>query len=332
MTTGQWGLLSLLAVLWGGSFFFQKVALAALPPFTVLLARVGLAAAALWIAARAVGYRLPRSRQDWVPLVVMAALNNVVPFSLILWGQTRIASGLAAILNACAPLFTAVLAHFLTRDERLTSRRAAGVLLGLSGVVLMIGPDSLGGIGRDVLAQLAVLTAGISYACAGIFGRRFAGTPPLVTATGQVTASTLLILPVTLLVDRPWTLARPGARVLAALLGLAIISTALGYVVYFRILATAGATNLLLVTLVMPVIALVLGTLVLGERLAPPHFAGMGLIAGGLAVIDGRLLPGLLARKAGRGRDTGRGDPRREPGRPRVASDSTPAEDCGRYP
>ena len=327
MTWRQWGLLSLLAVLWGGSFFLQKVALAALPPFTVLLARVGLAAAALWIVARAVGYRLPRSRQDWVPLVVMAALNNVVPFSLILWGQTRIASGLAAILNACAPLFTAVLAHFLTRDERLTSRRAAGVLLGLSGVVLMIGPDSLGGIGRDVLAQLAVLAAGISYACAGIFGRRFAGTPPLVTATGQVTASTLLILPVALLVDRPWTLVPPGARVLAALLGLAIISTALGYVVYFRILATAGATNLLLVTLVMPVIALVLGTLVLGERLAPRHFAGMGLIAGGLAVIDGRLLPGLLARKAGRRRDTGRGDPRREPGLPRVQSDSTPAED-----
>jgi drug/metabolite transporter (DMT)-like permease len=297
MTARQWGLLSLLAMLWGGSFFFQKVALAALPPFTVLLARVGLAAAALWIAARAVGYPLPRSRQDWVPLVVMAALNNVAPFSLILWGQTRISSGLAAILNACAPLFTAVLAHFLTRDERLTPRRVVGVLLGLSGVVLMIGPDSLGGIGRDVLAQLAVLAAGISYAGAGIFGRRFAGTPPLVTATGQVTASTLLILPVTLLVDRPWTLAPPGARILGALVGLAIISTALGYVVYFRILATAGATNLLLVTLVMPVIALVLGALVLGERLAPRHLGGMGLIAGGLAVIDGRLLRRLMPRR-----------------------------------
>jgi drug/metabolite transporter (DMT)-like permease len=161
----------------------------------------------------------------------------------------------------------------------------------------MIGPDSLGGIGRDVLAQLAVLAAGISYAGAGIFGRRFAGTPPLVTATGQVTASTLLILPVTLLVDRPWTLAPPGARVLGALVGLAIISTALGYVVYFHILATAGATNLLLVTLVMPVIALVLGALVLGERLAPRHLGGMGLSAGGLAVIDGRLLRRLIPRR-----------------------------------
>lgn len=300
MGPAEWGLLLLLSVLWGGSFFFQKVALAALPPFTVLLARVGLAAAALWIAARAVGYRLPHSLQDWAPLVVMAALNNVIPFSLILWGQTRIASGLAAILNACAPLFTAVLAHFLTRDERLTPRRAVGVLLGLSGVVLMIGPDSLGGFGRDVLAQLAVLAAGISYASAGIFGRRFAGTPPLVTATGQVTASTLLILPVALLVDRPWTLAAPGVQAWAALLGLAIISTALAYVVYFRILATAGATNLLLVTLLMPMVALMLGTLVLGEHLAPRHFAGMGLIAAGLAVIDGRLLPQMPLRKAKR--------------------------------
>jgi drug/metabolite transporter (DMT)-like permease len=296
MSTGEWGLLVILGILWGGSFFFQKVALAALPPFTVLLARVGLAAATLWIAARAAGHRLPPPGRPWAPFVVMAILNNVIPFSLILWGQTRIASGLAAILNACAPLFTAVLAHFLTRDERLTRRRAAGVLLGLGGVVLMIGPDSLGGLGRDALAQLGVLAAGVSYACAGIFGRRFAGTPPLVTAMGQVTASTLLILPVALLVDRPWTLAPPPTRVWAAILGLAIISTALGYVVYFRILATAGPTNLLLVTLLMPAIALVLGTLVLGERLALRHLGGMALIATGLAVIDGRVLATLAPR------------------------------------
>jgi drug/metabolite transporter (DMT)-like permease len=292
MSPGEWGLLLTLSVLWGGSFFFQKVALAALPPFTVLLARVGLAAAALGLAARAASHRLPPPGRAWLAFAVMATLNNVIPFSLILWGQTRIASGLAAILNACTPLFTAVLAHFLTQDERLTPRRIAGVLVGLGGVVLMVGPDSLGGLGGAVLAQLAVVAAGVSYACAGIFGRRFAGTPPLVTATGQVTASTLLILPVALAVDRPWTIPMPGARVWLALLGLAIISTALGYVVYFRILATAGATNLLLVTLLMPVIALLLGTYVLGERLAPRHFGGMALIAAGLAIIDGRVLAG----------------------------------------
>ena len=298
MSAAEWTLLLLLSVLWGGSFFFQQVALAALPPFTVLLCRVGLAAAMLGVAVRVAGYRLPASLGGWAPFAIMAVLNNLIPFSLILWGQTHIVSGLAAILTACTPLFTAILAHYLTRDETLTSRRVAGVLLGLAGVVLMLGLDVLavdggahdGGFSGTVLAQLAVLAAGVSYGCAGIFGRRFAGTPPLVTATGQVTASTVLILPVALLVDRPWTLAPPGARVWAALLGVALISTALGYVVYFRILATAGATNLLLVTLLMPVIALLLGGLVLGERLAPRHLGGMALIAAGLGLIDGRVL------------------------------------------
>jgi drug/metabolite transporter (DMT)-like permease len=290
MGGAEWGLLVLLGALWGGSFFFQKVALAALPPFTVLLGRVGLAALVLWSAARVAGYRLP-ARSQWAPLAVMAVLNNVVPFSLILYGQTRIASGLAAILNACAPLFTAVLAHYLTRDERLTPRRLAGVLLGLAGVTVMIGPDSLGGLGRDVVAQLAVLAAGVSYAFAGIYGRRFAGAPPLVTATGQVAASTVLILPVSLLVDRPWTLAPLDARVAAALLGLAVVSTALGYVVYFRLLATAGATNLLLVTLLMPAFALTLGTTLLHEPLTAHHLTGLTLIATGLATLDARLLP-----------------------------------------
>jgi drug/metabolite transporter (DMT)-like permease len=298
MSALEWGLLLTLSILWGGSFFFQKVALAALPPFTVLLARVGLAAAALGLAVRVTGHRLPPLGRAWAAFAIMATLNNVIPFSLILWGQTRIASGLAAILNACTPLFTAVLAHFVTADERLTPRRIAGVLLGLAGVVLMIGPDTLGGLGHDVAAQLAVLAAGVSYACAGIFGRRFAGTPPLVTATGQATASTLLILPVALLVDRPWALTAPAARVWLALLGLAIISTALGYVVYFRILATAGATNLLLVTLLIPVIALLLGTYALDERLAPRYLGGLALIAAGLAVIDGRALAWPRPRQA----------------------------------
>ena len=290
MSAAEWGLLLTLTVLWGGTFLFQKVALAALPPFTVLLARVVLAAAALGVTLVATGHRLPAPGRAWLAFATMATLNNVIPFSLILWGQTRIASGLAAILNACVPLFTAVLAHFLTPDERLTPRRVAGVLLGLVGVVWMIGPSSLRGLGADVLAHLAVLAAGISYAFAGIYGRRFAGTSPLVTATGQVTAAAVLTLPLALAVDRPWSLGVPGARVRLALLGLAIISTALGYVVYFRILATAGATNLLLVTLLMPAIAVALGASVLGERLAPRHLGGMALIAAGLALIDGRAL------------------------------------------
>lgn len=213
MSALEWGLLLTLSVLWGGTFLFQKVALAALPPFTVLLVRVVLAEAALGVTVVATGHRLPAPGGAWLAFATMATLNNVIPFSLILWGQTRIASGLAAILNACVPLFTAVLAHFLTPDERLTPRRLVGVLVGLGGVVWMIGLDSLGGLGADVLAQLAVLAAGISYAFAGIFGRRFAGSPPLVTAAGQSTAAAVLTLPLALAVDRPWALASPGPRV-----------------------------------------------------------------------------------------------------------------------
>jgi drug/metabolite transporter (DMT)-like permease len=272
MSTGEWGLLVILGILWGGSFFFQKVALVALPPFTVLLARVGLAAATLWIAARAAGHRLPPLGRPWAPFVGHGhpqQRDPVQPHPLGPDAHRQRTRRNPQRLRTALHRGPRPLPH---PRRALTRRRAAGVLLGLGGVVIMIGPDSLGGLGRDVLAQLGVLAAGVSYACAGIFGRRFAGTPPLVTATGQVTASTLLILPVALLVDRPWTLAPPPTRVCAAILGLAIISTALGYVVYFRILATAGATNLLLVTLLMPAIALVLGTLVLGRapRAPPP--------------------------------------------------------------
>jgi drug/metabolite transporter (DMT)-like permease len=286
----EWALLVTLSVLWGGSFFFGKVALADLPPFTVVFGRVSLAALALNLVVLASGQRMPGSPRAWGTFAVMGLLNNLVPFSLIFWGQTHIASGLASILNSTTPLFTVVLAHFLTRDERLTASRLTGVLVGLAGVVVMIGPDVLGGLRANVLAQGAVLCAALSYALAGIYGRRFRGTPPLVTAAGQVTATTVMLLPIMLFADRPWTLPLPGVRTWAAVAGLALLCTALAYVLYFRILAVAGATNLLLVTFLIPVSALLLGGLVLGERLEPRHFGGMGLIALGLAAIDGRPL------------------------------------------
>jgi drug/metabolite transporter (DMT)-like permease len=287
MGRAEWLLLVALSVLWGGSFFFSEVALAELPPFTVVLGRVSLAAVALVVMVLASGQTVPRSLRLWGAFLVMGGLNNLVPFSLIVWGQTAIASGLAAILNATTPLFAVVLAHVLTRDERMTSGRLCGVVLGLLGVGLMIGPAALDGLGVAVTAQLACLAAALSYALAGIFGRRFRGVPPLITAAGQISASTLMILPLALGVDRPWT-APPGPSVWGALLALALLSTALAYVIYFRILAVAGATNLLLVTFLIPVSALFLGIGVLGERLAPGHLAGMALIALGLAAIDGR--------------------------------------------
>jgi drug/metabolite transporter (DMT)-like permease len=207
------------------------------------------------------------------------------------WGQTHIASGLAAILNATTPLLTVLVAHALTDDEKLTRNRLAGVLLGLAGVAVMIGPDALGGLGADVVAQLAVIGAALSYAFAGVWGRRFKrlGIAPMVAARGQVTASSLVMLPIALAVDRPWALAPPAWPVWGAVLGIAVLSTALGYVLYFRILARAGANNLALVTFLIPATAMLLGALVLGEHLAARHFLGMALIGAGLAASDGRL-------------------------------------------
>jgi drug/metabolite transporter (DMT)-like permease len=291
MSLLEWTLLIALSILWGGSFFFIGVAVRALPPFTLVTARVALAALVLHVVVLATGQRMPADRRVWAAFLGMGLLNNLVPFSLLVWSQTHIASGLASILNATTPIFTVIVAHFLTRDEKMTGGRLMGVVAGFTGVVLMIGPAAFDGFGTSVLAQLAALGAACSYAFAGIYGRRFRrmGVPPLVTATGQVTASTIMLLPIALLVDQPWTLLPPGLDVLAAMAALAVLSTALGYILYFRILATAGATNLLLVTFLIPVSAILLGVTLLGERLDARHVMGMGAIAIGLAAIDGRL-------------------------------------------
>ncbi len=298
MAASEWAMLVGLSVLWGGSFFFTGVALTALPPVTLVVLRVGIAALILNLALPLAGIPRPRGRTVWGAFVVMGVLNNVVPFCLIVWGQTRIASGLAAILNATTPLFTVVVAHWLTSDERMTGSRLAGVLVGFTGVAVMIGMPASAGPGADGPAQLAVLGAALSYALAGVFGRRFArlSVPPLATAAGQVTASTFLLLPVALVVDRPWSLPVPDAPVWGAVAGIATLSTALAYLLYFRLLARAGATNLLLVTFLIPVSAILLGALVLGEHLDLRHYGGMALIGFGLAAIDGRVF-GLVKRR-----------------------------------
>ena len=294
----EWAMLLVLAVLWGGSFFFNGLAVRELPSFTLVWLRVAVAAATLLLVLRSLGQRMPTQGSTWATFFGMGLLNNAVPFSLFVWGQHHIASGLASILNATTPLFTVLVAHLLTSDEKLTSAKIAGVAVGFAGAVAMVGPDALGGLGTGLVAQLACLAAALSYAFAGIFGRRFKrmGVTPLATAAGQVCASTLLLLPVMLLVDRPWTLAMPGAATWGAVLGVGLLSTALAYVLYFRILAAAGATNLLLVTFLIPVSAILLGVFVLGETLLPRHLAGMALIGVGLAFIDGRL-PRLLLRR-----------------------------------
>ncbi len=298
----EWGLLLLLSVVWGGSFFFSKIAVGELPPLTVVLARVVLAALALNAVVLLSGRRLPREPRLWGALFVMGLLNNVVPFSLIFWGQTQIASGLASILNATTPLFTVLVAHVATRDERLTASRLLGVLVGVAGVAIMIGPGAFAGGGGATLAKIAVLGAALSYAFASIWGRRFRGLPPTITAAGQLTASAVVMAPLALLADRPWTLAMPSGRVLWAIAALALISTAAGYLLYFAVLARAGATNVSLVTLLIPPSALLLGALFLAEQFAPRDLAGLICIAAGLAAIDGRLprrLRGIILPRPG---------------------------------
>lgn len=296
MNAIEWTLLLVLAVLWGGSFFFGKMALAVFPALTLVALRTGFAALALLAFLALRGIALPLSAAAWGRYLVMGLLNNALPFALINWGQTQIDSGLAAILNATTPLFTVLLAHLVTEDERLTPNRIAGVVLGFAGVVVMIGPSALRGLGLAGLGKLAVVGAAASYACAGLYGRRLKGLPPVANACGMLVASSLVMLAVALLFDGPAGFARglaAGLPIWAAVAGLALLSTALAYIVYFRLLATAGATNLLLVTFLIPVSALLLGGFVLGERPDWTSFAGMALIFLGLAAVDGRLLARL---------------------------------------
>jgi drug/metabolite transporter (DMT)-like permease len=302
MGATEWCLLLVLAVLWGGSFFFFKVLIEALPPFTVVLGRVGLAAILLNLFLALRGDRLPASPGVWGRFAVMGLMNNVVPFTLIVFGESRISSGLASILNATTPLFTVLAAHFLTANEKATAAKVAGVAIGFLGVAALIGPDAFLRSGsEDLIGEAACLAAALVYAFAGIYGRRFRGVRPLTAATGQLTASTFILIPIAAFVDHPWTLPAPNAPVWAAMVGIAVLSTALAYSLYFRILAVAGATNLLLVTFLIPASALLLGWLALGETIRPAAFGGMALIGAGLGCIDGRPLYWLRRAKAAAG-------------------------------
>ena len=233
----DWSLVALLSLLWGGAFFTTAIAVEEVPPFTVVWTRVALAAAVLYLLVKLMRQDMPRSWSVWTMFFIMGAINNLVPFSLLSWGQIHIASGLAAILNATTPLFGVFVAHFFTDDEKITGLKVIGLVFGILGVVVIIGPSVFDAVnGTNLLAQFAVLGAATSYACAGVYGRRFAkmGLPTVVTATGQVTASTLLLLPLILLFDMPWTLEIPSVGTIAALLFLGVFSTALAYVIFFQ--------------------------------------------------------------------------------------------------
>lgn len=298
MYAQDWMLLIILSILWGASFFFGMVTLAELPPLSVVLGRLVIAAAALNILVMIRGLRMPASPRVWGIFLVMGALNNCIPFSLIFWAETKIPSGLASILNATTPIWTVLLAHFLIKDDRLTIYKTAGILLGFLGVVTMIGWDFMRNLDTHVLAQIAVLAAALSYAIAGIFGaeyigRRYPDIPPLVLASGQITGSSIIMIPFALSVEPPGNAFYLHFPTIASLLGLGILSTVCAYSIYFRLLAKTGASNLLLVCFLIPISAVFLGIFVLGEAIAFHQLAGMALIGLGLVCIDGRL-PGKI--------------------------------------
>ena len=287
----EWGMLLLLAVIWGGSFFLNAVAVRELPVLTIVLGRVGIAAMILLLVIRLKRIEIPREPGLLAAFAIMGLFNNVLPFGLIVWAQGHVASGQAAILNATTPIFAAIMAHFMTRDEKMAARQIAGILVGIGGVAVMMGDAIRQEAGGVLAAQCALLGASLSYGFVAAYGRRFRGlgVSPLVTATGQVSMASLFLLPLVLVIDCPWTLPPPSGGAVLAVITIAVICTAFAYGLYFRILASAGATNLSLVTMLVPASAIGLGILFLGEHLLANHLVGLGLIIAGLTVMDGRL-------------------------------------------
>ena len=298
MTLRDWGMLIVLSVLWGGSFFLAGVTLKEVTHHALAFARVFVAAITLGLTALLLRLPFPRRLGFWAGMALLSLVSCAIPFSLLYWAQTHIASGLAAILNAMTPIWTLLIAHLFTRDEKIDAQRFAGVLAGLAGVTVIVGPSALGNVDGNLWAEAAVLGAGLCYAIAGVYGRRFGGYSPVVTSFGQMAFGSLFLLPVMLLAGPVLHVPLPSSVAIAAVLALGILSTGLAYVIFFRLLARAGATNTLLVTLLVPVSAILLGVVILGETITPRQFAGLSLIALGLLINDGRPLEYLRSQLA----------------------------------
>ena len=291
MTSSEWIMLIGLSIIWGGSFFFIALSGKELPPFTIVFLRVALASLILWPTLILSGKKFPRDKEIWKMFFAIGFINNVIPFSLITWGQHHISSGLASILNATTPFFTLLLAYFLAREERISRNRFVGLVIGFFGVILIVGLDFIEDGSVNTLAQFAVLAAAFLYGLSIVYGRKFnsMGINPIIASTGQLTASTIVLFPIVLLVESPWALPFPSSATWFAMFGLGAFSTALAFILYYKVLATAGPVNISLVTFLIPVSSIVLGALFLNERLEIKHFAGMVIIWLGLTIIDGRI-------------------------------------------
>ena len=298
MTALEWALLVVLSILWGSTFLFITVAARELPPLSIAAVKVTLAAVALLGVMRQQGARLPAEGSTWWAFAVMALFNDAGPFILIAFASPYVPTGLASVLIATSPLFTVVLAHWLTEDEKMTGRHVAGTLTGFAGLATMLGGGTVGFSPGAILGQLACLAASLGYAYASVYGRRFTALRlhPMATAAGQLGSSAVVLIPVALLVDHPWTLPGLSWPAIGALLGLGLLTGALAYSIFFRILATAGATNVVLVTFMSPITAILIGLVVLGEHLGRQQMVGMALIGVGIALLDGRPLAAVMRR------------------------------------
>lgn len=287
-----WGLIAILSVLWGGAFFLIEVGLRSYSPNTLVFMRLALAVPPMWIVMRMMGERLPGDLKSWSLLMVVGALNCALPFILFFWGQQYLDSGYASILNATTPIWGVIVAHFMTSDEKATPARIVGVLVGMAGIIVMVGPDAMKGLSNNLLAQIACIVSTLFYSFAAIYGRRLSQTQmtPMVVATGQTAMAALFMLPVVLLFDQPWAMAMPRMDSTLAGITLALFSSALAYILYFRLIDRAGASNAQLVAFLMPILAVILGIAFLGESLSGGQIAGAALIAVGLVILDGRLV------------------------------------------
>ena len=290
------GMLLALSVLWGSSYTFIKIAVDTIPPLTVAAVRVVLAALLLTLFVRWRGLRFPTSSATWRALLVQACFNSILPFSLIAWGEVHIDSGLAGILNATPPIFVFIFTYFWTRHEPVSLRQFIGVICGIGGVVLIIGTDALAGLGDQTLAQLAITAASVCYAIAAIYGRRFADLHPMIPAASTLICACVVLVPVSLVAEQPWH-ATPSAASIYALIVLAVFSTALALILYFRILNALGSMGVASNSYLRAGVSVLLGVLFLGEHLSPAAAGGLALIVIGVVTIIGGPARALLQRR-----------------------------------
>jgi len=281
---GELALLLVLATLWGASYTFIRVAVATIPPITLIAGRTAIAGLLLLVIMHWRGVRMPRDAATWRRFLFQACLNSVIPWTMIAWGERTLDAGLATILNSTSPIFTFFLTLAISRHEVLTSRKLFGVVAGMAGICLIVGVQALAGFGEQLTAQIVTVAAAICYAGAAIFSRGFKGLDPMAPAAGSLVCGAAILIPVGLVVEQPWTLT-PSANSLLALLGLAVFSTAAAFVIYFRLIQTLGSVGTTAQAYLRVPIGVALGVLFLGEHLSPTAWIGLACVVVGVAAM-----------------------------------------------